>query len=280
VARIDVVVGYVVNNANPKKKRLFTCTFLVTRKANPGVHYKVPLPTASGFLVSPLPHLLLRLQITLTNTLGGSGVVTGDYGGLNCPGVCTVWVPQNHRVTLTATPAASSTFAGWSGACAGTQATCTAAMSSPASVTATFTGPRSLPGYACSGQEFKLFDNSNTGAAYNGATEPSFSTNGQAYCLIEIDTYHWNVGRGDPPGTIGLASAQGTLGPWPATATSGSGGAPNVNWMVFPGSPTQPVIIDGTYACHDSNPATWSWNPMTGGQGFCTVYVQAAQPVG
>jgi hypothetical protein len=279
VARVDTVVGYIVSNASPKKKRLFACTFLVTRKANPGGHYRVPLPSANGFLVSPLPHLLVRLQVTLTGTMGGSGAVTGDYGGLTCPGVCTVWVPQNHRVTLTASPAAGSTFAGWGGACVGAQSTCILAMASPAAVTATFRGS-AAPSYQCVGQEFKLFDNSNTGPAYNGATEPFFSTNGQTYCLIEIDTYHWNIGRGAPPGTIGLAGAQGTIGPWPATATSGSGGAPNVNWMVFPGSPTNPVTINGTYSCTDSNPATWSWNETTGGQGFCTVYVQAAAQAG
>jgi hypothetical protein len=131
-------------------------------------------------------------------------------------------------------------------------------MASPAAVTATFRASAPLPSYQCVGQEFKLFDNSNTGPAYNRATEPTFSTSGLTYCLIEIDTYHWNTGHGAPPGAIGLASAQGTLGPWPATGTSGSGGAPNVNWMVFPGSPTQPVTIDGTCSCADSDPATWS----------------------
>ena len=41
-------------------------------------------------------------------------------------------------VTLTATPDASSTFAGWSGACSGTSPTSTLTMNANASVTATF----------------------------------------------------------------------------------------------------------------------------------------------
>src|SRR4030095_5918505 len=41
------------------------------------------------------------------------------------------------NVTLTATPAAGSTFAGWSGACSGT-GSCTVTMSAARSVTATF----------------------------------------------------------------------------------------------------------------------------------------------
>jgi len=33
------------------------------------------------------------------------------------------------------------------------------------------------------------------------------------------------------------------------------------------------VILNGTYTCQDSDPASWSQNPQTGGKGFCIVYV-------
>jgi lysophospholipase L1-like esterase len=78
--------------------------------------------------------------VTLTVTLAGtgSGTVTSTPAGINCPTACMVGFPGGN-VTLTATPAAGATFAGWSGACTGT-GTCTVSMSQPRAVTATFMG--------------------------------------------------------------------------------------------------------------------------------------------
>ena len=67
----------------------------------------------------------------------GQGSVTGT--GINCPGDCSEAVAQNATVTLTATPAAGSTFTVWSGGgCSGTS-TCTVTMSAATTVTAQFT---------------------------------------------------------------------------------------------------------------------------------------------
>jgi hypothetical protein len=75
------------------------------------------------------------LSISLGGT--GSGVVNG--AGVSCPGTCSATYTQGAQVTLTATPATGSRFAGWSGGgCSGTS-TCTMTMSSDQSVTATFT---------------------------------------------------------------------------------------------------------------------------------------------
>jgi hypothetical protein len=465
MVRADIVVGYVTNVAHPKKKLLFACKFLVTRKVDPGPHYTIPLPNAHGLLVSPLQSLLYPLRVAIISAQGGSGVVTGDYGGLHCPGVCSIWVPQNHPVTLTATAAPGSLFVRWQGDCTGTEPTCTLPMASPSlalaeftkgftlSVTksgagsgfvrgtapshidcgnvcnetlpagtvinlsetpaagsafedwtgcdhapvacqvtldanrtvdaafavvsptasgalgngagallgysihtnepadffeliipageditgmsfppgfscsdsgdteecngtvepdtplagtfshtgtigancgcvivrfyanhgvtftagATLSGPptASSAGYQCVGSEIELFNNWNTGGVSGGGTEPSFSTGGNTYCLISIGTYHWNGGSGATPGTIGLQSEAGTLGPWAATGSNS-----NRDWQVTPGSASQPVIINGTYACDDSSPATWSQNSASSGQGFCNVFVEAAQPSG
>jgi hypothetical protein len=59
----------------------------------------------------------------------GSGTVTSAPGGIDCGGTCTaLFTGVGGAITLTATPAAGSTFAGWSGggtpACSGT-GTCT-----------------------------------------------------------------------------------------------------------------------------------------------------------
>ena len=95
--------------------------------------------------------------------------------------------------------------------------------------------------------------------------------------MISISTYHWNDGRGARPGTIALTGADGTeLGPWAATGSSGSG-VSNANWTVTPGSASKPVVIDGSYTCDDSDPATWAQNTGTRGHGFCKLTVQQWQ---
>ena len=139
-----------------------------------------------------------------------------------------------------------------------------------------------IPGattYSCTGAQVKLFDNSNGGGVQNGGKPAVFTTKKRTYCLASITTYHWNNGQGATPGTIGLKVVAGlggagnTLGPLAATGSAGQGGAPNVNWTATAG---QPIVLDGSYSCQDSDPATWSQDPASHGQGFCTVYVTTA----
>ena len=130
---------------------------------------------------------------------------------------------------------------------------------------------------SCQGNEQKIFDNSNTAGVFNGGTAPSFSTQGQAYCVTRIQTYHWNNALGRHPGSVGLRQLSGptsskpNVGPYPAQSSSGQNNAPNVNWFASPGT-SQPVVINGTYTCVDSDPTTWSQNQQSGGNGFCIVY--------
>ena len=79
-------------------------------------------------------------QHTLSVTVNGSGSVTSSPAGIDCPGTCSAGFDEDTDVTLTATPAASYTFAGWSGACSGT-GPCTVTMDRDQQVTATFNGP-------------------------------------------------------------------------------------------------------------------------------------------
>ena len=131
-----------------------------------------------------------------------------------------------------------------------------------------------------------VFDNSSGGTVENGATAPTFSTNGKAYCVVLVQTYHWNGGNGALPGTLGLKriggagpDGVGSLGPYKASASSGQNNAPNVNWYVYAQPPgASPQVIDGTYTCEDSGAATWS-TTSKGGPGFCKVYGLPAAPV-
>ena len=69
----------------------------------------------------------------------GSGTVTSAPAGIACGVTCSASFPSGGAVVLTATPAAGSTFGGWSGGgCAGT-GTCTLTPVSATTVVATFT---------------------------------------------------------------------------------------------------------------------------------------------
>lgn len=77
------------------------------------------------------------IALSVSKAGSGSGTVTSSPSGLSCGGTCSVLFQQSTQVTLTATPAVGSRFAGWSGACSGTR-TCRVTMSTARNVTATF----------------------------------------------------------------------------------------------------------------------------------------------
>src|SRR5204863_432841 len=82
---------------------------------------------------------LRQYTLTVVNSGTGSGVVTSAPAGINCGSDCTEVYDHGTVVTLTATPAAGSTFAGWSGGgCSGT-GTCTTTINAAVTITATFT---------------------------------------------------------------------------------------------------------------------------------------------
>ena len=67
----------------------------------------------------------------------GGGIVTSTPPGINCGNDCTEDYASGTQVSLTASPAAGSVFAGWTGACTGTGA-CDLTMDADKDVTATF----------------------------------------------------------------------------------------------------------------------------------------------
>ena len=81
--------------------------------------------------------------LPLSVSLAGSGTGAVSGLGISCPGNCSGAYGNATTVTLIATPAAGSTFSGWSGDCSGTGA-CTLTMGGPHNVTATFT-PTPIP---------------------------------------------------------------------------------------------------------------------------------------
>ena len=94
-------------------------------------------PKISGITVAAGGNGGTTYALGVTRAGTGSGTVAG--GGISCGTTCGATYASGASVTLTATAAAGSTFTGWSGACSGTSATCTVAMTANQAVTATFT---------------------------------------------------------------------------------------------------------------------------------------------
>ncbi|MEM9978771.1 MAG: hypothetical protein AAF808_14185, partial [Cyanobacteria bacterium P01_D01_bin.2] len=87
------------------------------------------------FSLIPSDAVVHTLSVTLAGA--GSGSVSSNPAGISCGTDCTADYVENTLVTLTASPAVNSTFAGWSGACSGTSS-CIVTMSQAQAVTATF----------------------------------------------------------------------------------------------------------------------------------------------
>jgi hypothetical protein len=80
--------------------------------------------------------------LTVSMDGNGTGGVTSDVGGIDCPGTCTANVHAGDVVHLTAAAEPGSVFTGWSGDCSG--ASCTLSIDADHHVTATFQPARSL----------------------------------------------------------------------------------------------------------------------------------------
>ncbi len=76
--------------------------------------------------------------LSVVKTGGGSGTVTSNPPGINCGADCHESYSSSTSVTLTATPAGNSNFAGWTGCDAVSGATCTVMVAGGKTVTAAF----------------------------------------------------------------------------------------------------------------------------------------------
>lgn len=91
--------------------------------------------TVAANFAAPPP---MQSTLSITASGAGSGTVSSNPAGIACGSTCSSSFNSGTQVTLTASPATGSAFAGWSGAvCAGT-GTCTVAVNTDTAVTAIF----------------------------------------------------------------------------------------------------------------------------------------------
>jgi hypothetical protein len=76
--------------------------------------------------------------LTVSRPGAGNGKVTSSPAGINCGADCSENYASGTSVTLTAIPAAGFSFINWSGACSGTNPTCTVSITKNQNANATF----------------------------------------------------------------------------------------------------------------------------------------------
>ena len=118
------------------------------------------------------------LQQTLTVTLAGSGSgeVSSQPAGIQCPGVCEFDFPNNEKVILTATPGPVSEFVGWGGACTG-DGICLVSMDQARDVIATF-GPRPAQ------LVVQLLNNGSASGSVTSTSGPALNAANTAYSSV------------------------------------------------------------------------------------------------
>ncbi len=159
-------------------------------------------------------NFILKRALTVTKAGNGSGSVTSDPFGIDCGVDCDQDYDDGTKVTLTANPAAGSTFTGFTGGgCTGAAATCTVTMDQAKNVTATFVlTPRALivsragegsgtvasdpAGIDCGadcdqdyddGTKVTLTANPAAGSTFTGFTGDDACTGAAATCTVTMD---------------------------------------------------------------------------------------------
>lgn len=146
-------------------------------------------------------------------------------------------------------------------------------VSIPVGTTGAVTQETPAPSQPSSGPSKVIFDNWNKEAVSNSPARSTRFTVDRQTTITSIRNYHWNNMNGREPGMIALIGSDGAIyGPWSTVGTSGTGGARNVNWEAKPNV----SIPQGTYTVIDSDIATWSHNPSSGGSGFSCVTAEGS----
>lgn len=163
----------------------------------------------------------------------GDGVIASNPTGLSCGAQCRLDAPSGSRITLSVTPGARSSFAGWSGACAGV-GLCDLTVTRPLSAQARFV-PQLCTGKVC--WENPLPFDVNLNAIWGFSSDNLWAVGDSGQIL------HWD-------GTVWALTSSGTS----RNLSSVWGASPTDVWAV--GDAGTLLHFDGT---------SWTTTPTPGG---------------
>jgi hypothetical protein len=160
-------------------------------------------------------------KLTVTKAGTGAGTVVSTPSGITCGSVCSATYAAGTPITLTATPATGSTFAGWSGGgCAGT-APCILATNVSTTVAASFAklpAASSSPAALSLTYRGKLRDRvgqGNTARSADGGLDGTFTVRLSAsggrtitsLKLLSTGSGSWDTNAGTADGLLGVANS-------------------------------------------------------------------------
>ncbi len=120
------------------------------------------------------------LMVGKSSSSTGSGTITSSPSGIDCGSTCMATVTNGATVTLTATPASGSTFAGWSNACSGT-GSCAVLMDANKMATAAFSASSTGGGGSDCSSWYAQFNSCNQGNYAGGIVPTSCSCPDERY---------------------------------------------------------------------------------------------------
>ncbi|MBL0141429.1 MAG: VCBS repeat-containing protein [Betaproteobacteria bacterium] len=185
-------------------------------------------------------------DLTASTAGSGEGSVSSSPAGIGCSSSCTASFMSGTIVNLTASPAAGSSFTGWSGACSGGANPCTTTMSAAKSVVATFTDPRALVTRRA-GHTATLLHNGKI-LIVGGSLLPNTPLALETY-LASTELYDPATGISAPTGNLATARAG-------HTATMLSNGR-----VLVAGGANGTTVAAQLSSAELYDPATGSWSP-------------------
>ena len=247
------------------------------------------LVTGTGVSIGP--------TLTVSKSGAGSGTVSSSPAGINCGAICSAAYVTGTQVTLTATPAAGSTFTGWTGGGCSDTGTCVVTLNAATTVTAGFVVQSLALTVNKSGTGTGIVTSAPTGINCGATCSTSFSFGTQVTLTASAATGStftgWSGGGCSGTGTCVVTmnaattvTANFTVPTFALTVTKTGAGAGTVTSTpagINCGPTCSFSFNNNTVVTLTATPSAGStfvsWSGACTGSGGCTVTMSAARAV-